>query len=291
MLKNNKENIAFFIGVILIGLVFLTTFVRQGFNKKEEDSNSQLEIPADYPVVYPKEIGEKINRSEDIQILDLRNQLDFDTEHILNSINIPLENLQKEGDILDPSKETVVIYYTESKADISEAIKLLQRNGFQNIAVLYEGLSGWKNGFFHTVTNGNPDSASDQSKIIYISLEEFQTMINTNDNIFILDVRDSNSFNTENIHNSANIPLSELEKRRNEIPKLKKVLVYGQEATESFQAGTKLFDLNFLNIRTLDGGFDEWKEFIALQQKTEDPPSQQPEQKTTVSESEQKPAE
>ncbi|HBO16930.1 MAG: Beta-lactamase domain protein [Candidatus Moranbacteria bacterium GW2011_GWE2_35_2-] len=262
MQKNNKENYIVLIGIILIGIVFLITFIRPG--KKEKNIiNSPTETPTDYSIIYPKELSEKIKQKENIQILDLRSNADFEIEHIANSINIPNDDLQKKGDILDSKKEIIIIAYPESKKNISDSVKLLERNGFSNISVLYNGIEGWTENLFSTISTGDPSSISDQSKVIYISPTEFQVALNNNAPLFILDVRDSSLFNTESIHNSINIPLSELEAREEEIPKFKEIIVYGQDAIESFQAGSKLFDLGILTAKTLDGGFDVWKEFVS----------------------------
>ncbi len=263
MKKNKKENLILLIGIILIGFVFLITFVRSGIKKKDDSLDVKIDIPVDYPITYPKDLSDKIQQKSNLQILDLRSQSDFEEEHIMNSINIPQENLQKEGDILDPAKETILITYTDSKEAVSNAVKLLENNGFADVSVLYNGMEGWKAGLFNTVTNGDPTSILDQSKVIYISPEEFQTISNKNSTLFVLDVRDPSEFAKESIHNSINIPFEKLESRKDEISKFKEIVVYGKDAIESFRAGSKLFDLGFFTTKTLDGGFDTWKEFVS----------------------------
>ncbi len=268
MQKNKKENYIVLAGIVLIGIVFLITFIRPE-NEEKNANNFPTEIPVDYSIIYPNKLSEKIKQKANIQILDLRNEADFESEHISNSINIPAKDLQKRGDILDSKKETIIIAYPESKKNISDSVELLERNGFSNISVLYNGIDGWTENFFSTISAGDPSSISDQSKVIYISPAEFQAALNKNASLFILDVRDSSLFNTENVHNSINIPVSELEKREGEIPKFKEIVVYGQDAIESFQAGSKLFDLGILTAKTLDGGFDTWKEFVSNKTATE----------------------
>lgn len=262
MQKNKNGNYIVLVGIILIGIVFLITFIRPGREEKNT-TNSSIEIPADYSIIYPEELSEKIKQKANIQILDLRNNADFESEHIANSINIPTDDLQKKGNILDSKKETIIIAYPESKKNISNSVKLLERNGFSNISVLYNGIEGWTENLFSTISTGDPSSISDQSKVIYISPTEFQVALNKNTPLFVLDVRNSSLFNAESIHNSINIPLSELEAREEEIPKFKEIIVFGQDAIESFQAGSKLFDLGVLTAKTLDGGFDAWEEFIS----------------------------
>ena len=43
------------------------------------------------------------------------------------------------------------------------------------------------------------------------------------------------------------------------LPVAKKIIVYGANENESFQAAVTLFDLNFFNVYQMDGGIDEWK--------------------------------
>jgi len=74
-----------------------------------------------------------------------------------------------------------------------------------------------------------------------------------------LDVRNKSDFAKEHIVGAINVPLPELEARKNEVSAVKKTIVYGANTDESFQAATVLFDLNFFNIYQMDGGIDDWK--------------------------------
>ena len=44
------------------------------------------------------------------------------------------------------------------------------------------------------------------------------------------------------------------------IPLTKEIIVYGSTDLQGFQAGVKLYDLNFFAVWVLDDGFLGWKE-------------------------------
>ena len=82
-----------------------------------------------------------------------------------------------------------------------------------------------------------------------ITIEELKQEAGMNPDLLqFLDVRDKNAYAAEHIVGALSIPLAEIEARRNEIPVVKKVIAYGSDESESFQASVALFDLNFFNI-------------------------------------------
>ncbi|KGM98294.1 pyridine nucleotide-disulfide oxidoreductase [Clostridium novyi A str. 4552] len=72
---------------------------------------------------------------------------------------------------------------------------------------------------------------------------------------FIVDVREKNEYELSHIKGALNIPLSELRKRVNEIPKDRPVYMHCRSAQRSYNAVMALQHLGFTNIYNISGGF------------------------------------
>jgi rhodanese-related sulfurtransferase len=131
-------------------------------------------------------------------------------------------------------------------------------DGFVNTKYLRGGIPGWMEKGFPLVSWGG--SEEDNAKVKKITIDEIKNDAAANpDSLQFLDVRGKDNFAKEHIIGALNIPLSDLETRKNEIPVVKKIIVYSANESESFQAAVVLFDLNFFNVYQLDGGINEWK--------------------------------
>ena len=89
-----------------------------------------------------------------------------------------------------------------------------------------------------------------------------QTLISLSnqDNAFLIDLRDSESFQTGHITNSINIPFNNLFNSTNQInQKDKSIILICEMGSVSPNAGEILKKEGFLNILILKGGINEWK--------------------------------
>ena len=89
-----------------------------------------------------------------------------------------------------------------------------------------------------------------------------QTLISLSnqDNAFLIDLRDSELFQTGHITNSINIPFNNLFNSTNQInQKDKSIILICEMGSVSPNAGEILKKEGFLNILILKGGISEWK--------------------------------
>jgi len=258
-LNKAKENLILLIGFILIALVALMTFLRPFFKDKEKKdfSNNNTQTIKEYPTISAKKLSEKIINKEKIFILDVRTIDEYQREHIIDSINIPLEELIKK-EINAPVDANIVILGSGND-QANQAAEIMKFKGFQNLFVLSGGLTAWKNNNEQTISWGDPTSFVNRSKVTFISLEDAKKAWDEKNPVYWLDVRPKNRF-SPHIPGAINIPLEELEQKRNELPLGKKIIVYGATELEGFQAGVRLYDLNIFSAFVLRGGFSNWKE-------------------------------
>lgn len=263
--KQKKENNIIFIGIIIV--FFISSFyILKGFSEKDPESKETFEskkakLFTDYSYITPAELEKRIMDKEKIALLDPRDPVSFDNNHIENSISVTADNLKQI--ILGLSKETPIIvigYDYENKKDEASLIEGLKDSGFKNVKALSGGITGWAEEGNQMISGGNKESALDWSKIDQILPEQLKLAIENQYPVFIIDTRQSFLYSSGHIPGAVNIPLEDLEKRKMEIPLSKEVLVYGSNLDDDFKASVKLNDLGFLATFTLKGGFPAWQE-------------------------------
>jgi rhodanese-related sulfurtransferase len=96
------------------------------------------------------ELKQKIDAGEDVQIVDVREQKEYDFAKIPNTKLIPLGQILNRMDEIDSSKETVV--HCKGGGRSAQAIEALRRAGFQGeLKNLKGGITAWSNEVDSTV--------------------------------------------------------------------------------------------------------------------------------------------
>lgn len=96
-------------------------------------------------------------------------------------------------------------------------------------------------------------------KFVTISALDANELIDSNQNIIILDVRTDTEFGEEHIEKAINIPVQELLDKIGELDKNSIILVYCRTGIISAQASEILADNGFTNIYNMDSGISAWK--------------------------------
>lgn len=92
----------------------------------------------------PQQITLMMNR-EDAVILDLRTTDQFNKGYITGAVNIPLADLDKQLNKLEPYKtKPIILVYNVGKLPHKVAV-LLQKNGFNTLRYLHGGVTAWQN--------------------------------------------------------------------------------------------------------------------------------------------------
>lgn len=79
---------------------------------------------------------------EDVQILDVRNQTEFDAGHVEGATHVFVGTLENHLDKIDPNKTLVI--HCQAGARSSMAAAVLERNGFSKIKNYLGGMKEWK---------------------------------------------------------------------------------------------------------------------------------------------------
>ncbi|MCG3217799.1 MAG: pyridine nucleotide-disulfide oxidoreductase, partial [Candidatus Heimdallarchaeota archaeon] len=88
-----------------------------------------------------EEVYEKIENGEDIFLLDIRGDEEWEWRHLANSTHIPIGELRNRLDEIPKDKE--IIAYCKISLRGYEAALILEANGFENVKVMDGGLLAW----------------------------------------------------------------------------------------------------------------------------------------------------
>jgi len=110
---------------ILIPLAFLVSCSNGGFE-----------------VITPAEAKEMIDNNEDVIILDVREQSEFDKEHIPDAVLLSLGDIEDRADDVIPDKTKTYLVYCRSGNRSNEASKILVSLGYENVYD-FGGIINW----------------------------------------------------------------------------------------------------------------------------------------------------
>jgi rhodanese-related sulfurtransferase len=91
-----------------------------------------------------EELKAKLDSGEDFQLIDVREEFEYDTSNI-GGLNIPLGNVLLEKDKIARDKPVVV--HCRSGKRSAQAISLLEKEGFTDLYNLQGGILAWRDTF------------------------------------------------------------------------------------------------------------------------------------------------
>lgn len=263
--KNKKHDArAVLVGIVLILLVGAYFVAKDILRSKSEEKQQEADLltkidtqPDQVSVIAPEVLHKKIQNGEKTYIVDVRTKEAFEAEHIPHSVSLPGSSL---GNLAPDKDALVVIVFSEQDPAAYEVARNILENKSFPYFFLEGGFEAWKLGGNQLLSAGDPNSFLDQSKVTFISPDELKKLfVDSETTPFVIDVRTPETFRKIHLQGAVNIPLRDLEKRINEIPPARQVVVYGENELASFQAAVRLFDLGIFSAMALKGN-DHLKE-------------------------------
>ena len=77
-------------------------------------------------------------------VIDVRKPEEFETGHIVNARNVPLERVQQDDDAINKQKSKILLAVCADGASSGRAAGHLRKAGYENAFSLKGGLSGWR---------------------------------------------------------------------------------------------------------------------------------------------------
>lgn len=91
-----------------------------------------------------EELKLKIDNNEDFQLIDVREEFEYETSNIEGE-NIPLASILADAEKV--SKDKPVVIHCKSGKRSAQAISLLESKGFTNLSNLKGGIIAWRDTF------------------------------------------------------------------------------------------------------------------------------------------------
>jgi len=110
----------------------------------------------------------------------------------------------------------------------------------------------------HYIRKSSDEETTEKKHPNVTSNEELEARLKNNEEIVVVDVRESAEYAFNHIPNSVSIPLGELEDRLSELDKEKEVFVVCRTGNRSDLAAQKLAEKGFANVINVVPGMSEW---------------------------------
>ncbi len=137
-----------------------------------------------------------------------------------------------------------------SKADIKA---WAESTGHQYLGTLEEG-----DVLKHYLRKSSSDETIERKHPNVVTNEELQSKLEANENMIVLDVRETAEYAFNHIPNSISIPLGELEARMNELNQDQTIYIVCRTGNRSDLAAQKLAENGFSNVLNVIPGMSQW---------------------------------
>lgn len=233
--------------IIISILVFCTAFAASAYARSKDG----------YTIISTSELKTLLDSKAKITVVDARSPEEYQEAHIKGAISVPVDQWDKYDNRLPADKSSKIVFYCngvkcgKSKKAGRKALEM----GYDNVYVYAEGMPVWE-------AKGMPFyKGPGYEKHIptkRISPQDLYALIKSNTGGFtIVDVRDPQEFKKGHIPGAINLPLDTFDARSTILDKHKKIIVYCNSGSRSYDAYRKLMKRGYTNIN--QAIFADWK--------------------------------
>lgn len=191
-----------------------------------------------------------ISSPKRMELIDVLSQKAYSVEELSKEISMTIastsQHLQvlKSAKLVDTQRNGNFIIYSISDDSVLKLVSVVKELGFRKIAEIERLISDFK---------------SDKNILESITLDDLISK-SKKEKILLIDVRPEDEYRSGHIQNAISIPLDQLKKRINELPKGKTIVAYcrGPLCVMSADAVKILQSKKFKAIR-MEDGYVEWK--------------------------------
>jgi rhodanese-related sulfurtransferase/DNA-binding transcriptional ArsR family regulator len=191
-----------------------------------------------------------ISNPKRMELIDVLSQKDFSVEELSKEISMSIastsQHLQvlKSARLVDTQRKGNFIFYGITDDSVLKLISAVKELGYRKIAEIERLISDFKanKNILESITLDDLLARSKKEKVI------------------LIDVRPADEYNAGHIPNALSIPLAQLKKRLNELPKNKTIVAYcrGPLCVMAMDA-IKLLNQRKFNAIHMEDGYVEWK--------------------------------
>jgi hydroxyacylglutathione hydrolase len=183
-------------------------------------------------------------KKDEVIIIDVRSSEEYKAGHIPNAININVDELEGRLNEIEDYKNKPIITYCNSGKKSGKAAEILVNNEFQDV----------------TNAQGVKEFQYDLVHYEDVRGEAFQTLIDENKDIVLVDVRPAKQVQEEGmIEGAINVPFDEVEDHLDQLPKDKTIALYCNTGTKSAEVAKRLEGLGYEKIINSIEGAKEYE--------------------------------
>lgn len=127
--------------IIVITGTFLLNGCSSDSNKSSDNTNQQTSARDGYKDITADELKSLIETNENLLVVDVREQFEYDRAHLANSTLIPTSEFSNR--VSEIPKEKTIAVVCETGARSSQVAQYLARSGYGNVYNLSGGLISW----------------------------------------------------------------------------------------------------------------------------------------------------
>ena len=153
---------------------------------------------------------------EEIALLDVREELTFSQSHLLHARSAPLSHLEFCVARLVPRRATRIVLVDGGDGLAQRAAEILSRHSYAKLFILEDGLTGWVKAGYVLFSGVNVPSKAfgevveHESGTPSIDAVELKRMLDSGEDIIVVDSRPFDEFNRTSIPTAINVPGAEL---------------------------------------------------------------------------------
>lgn len=192
-------------------------------------------------------------QKENIVLIDLRTQPKIvKTGYIPKAVNITLKSLPKAENKFPSYKKASIVVYSDKKEDIAKAVKIIKDFGYSNVTGFSGGIAEWSKKGLEVKRDKIPTTINyvRTYRPFEVSIADFEKALKEG-NVVILDVRTKEEFAKGNFKDAVNIPVDEIPKNADKLPKDKPIYVHCATGVRAEMGYNELVNLGFKNVKVL----------------------------------------
>jgi rhodanese-related sulfurtransferase len=223
--------------------------------------------PTHHERIQPAELHARLSQSDELAVLDVREQGEFFDRHLLFSSVAPLGRLGLVIDRLVPRRDASIVLVDEAGEYTDAAATLLARFGYTRVAILDGGVNAWQAAGFEIFSGTNVVSKAFGEVIEHrlhtpnIDAVTLKALQDRGADVVVLDSRPFDEYRRMNIPGGVDCPGAELVYRVGEVAPSPDTLVVVNCAgrTRSILGAQSLVNAGISNpVAALTGGSMAW---------------------------------
>ncbi|MFC0338172.1 Rhodanese-related sulfurtransferase [Kushneria avicenniae] len=163
-----------------------------------------------------EEIRQALLNRDEVALIDVREEAVFATAHPLFAVNIALSRLELDIFVRVPRRDTPITVYDDGEGLAERAVRRLEQLGYQDVALLEDGLAGWRTAGGELFQDVNSPSKA-FGELVEVSCHtpslsalEVRDLLAREENVVVLDARRLEEYQTMSIPSGVSVPGGEL---------------------------------------------------------------------------------